>query len=347
VAKSSDRRPPLPFIPTLDPAEFENTWSDVPRLLRALNGAKLGTWYWDIESGRVSWSRGAQALFGIDPQRPIRTQVDYIDLIPEEDRDEVLEVLAQFLQGKPNSRPLRHRILWPDGSLHWLEINGSLQQDADGKQRVMGVIRDISSQQAREQALRSSEEKFAQAFNYSPDAVVITEKSSGRFLEINAGFERQFGWTSAQTLGRTSLEMGIWACLKDRQRMIDAVKSNTLNGLEVSLYHRDGSIRKNQLFGGEISLGGIPCLVLSLRDITLQRQQEQALKDSQERLNLALESADLGTWDWHIPSNMLFGSARASRLHGLADEPFHDEFHKFFDYIPLEDRKALSKDYKN
>ncbi|MDR7024953.1 sensor domain-containing protein [Pseudomonas peli] len=347
MAKSSDRRPPLPFIPALDPAEFESAWNDAPRLLRALNGAKLGTWYWDIESGRVSWSRGAQALFGLDPKQPLEKRIDYIELIPEEDRPDILRLFEQLLAGNPSNRAFRHRIRWPDGSLHWLEISGSLQLDPDGKQRVIGVIRDISNQQAREQALRSSEEKFAQAFNYSPDAVVITEKSSGRFIEINAGFERQFGWTSEQTLGRTSLEMGIWACLKDRQRMMDAVKNNTLNGLEVPLYQRDGSIRRNLLFGGEIILDGIPCLVLSLRDITQQRQQERDLHDSQERLNLALDSADLGTWDWHIPSNMLFGSARASKLHGLEDEPFHDDFRKFFSCVPLEDRHAMRKHFNN
>ncbi|WP_405118497.1 PAS domain S-box protein [Pseudomonas leptonychotis] len=347
MAKPSDRRPPLPFIPALDPAEFESTWNDAPRLLRALNGAKLGTWYWDIESGRVSWSRGAQALFGLDPKQPLQQRIDYIELIPEEDRPEVLRLFERLLAGNPTDRAFRHRIYWPDGSLHWLEISGSLQQDADGKQRVMGVIRDISNQQSREQALRSSEEKFAQAFHYSPDAVVITDKASGRFLEVNAGFERQFGWSSEETLGRTSLEMGIWSCLKDRQRMIDAAKSNSLSGLEVLLYHRDGSIRRNQLFGGEILLEGLPCLVLSLRDITQQRQQEQALLDSQERLNLALDSADLGTWDWHIPSNMLLGSARASKLHGLAEEPFHDDFRKFFSFVPMEDRHAMRKHFNN
>ncbi|MFZ3155447.1 PAS domain S-box protein [Pseudomonas sp.] len=345
MAKSSDRRPPLPFIPVLDPAEFESTWNDAPRLLRALNGAKLGTWYWDIESGRVSWSRGAQALFGLDPKHPLEKRIDYIELIPEEDRPAVLRLFEQLLAGNPSNSAFRHRIRWPDDSLHWLEISGSLQLDADGKQRVIGVIRDITNQQSREQALRSSEEKFAQAFNYSPDAVVITEKSSGRFIEINAGFERQFGWSSTETLGRTSLEMGIWACLKDRQRMMEAVKNNSLNGLEVPLYHRDGSIRINLLFGGEILLEGIPCLVLSLRDITQQRQQEQALHDSQERLNLALESADLGTWDWHIPSNMLFGSARAAMLHGLAETHLHGDFHSFFSFVPRKDRHAMRLAY--
>ena len=71
MARSTDQTPPLPHIPAMDPAEFEQTWQDAPRLLAALNGAHLGTWYWDIRSGQVNWSRGAQALFGLDPNRPV------------------------------------------------------------------------------------------------------------------------------------------------------------------------------------------------------------------------------------------------------------------------------------
>jgi diguanylate cyclase (GGDEF)-like protein/PAS domain S-box-containing protein len=466
MAKSDNRTPPLPFIPALDPAEFEKTWSDAPRLLAALNGANLGAWYWDIESGRVNWSRGAQALFGLDPKRPLTTQVNYIDLIPEEDRSEVIKLFKRVLEGNPSHSAFRHRIRWPDGSLHWLEISGSLQLDDDGKQRIMGVIRDISSQQAREKALRqseqrfsdlfhmspesvvlvrtadslitetnqhftttfgwspqeaigrstleldiwvdpqqrdalrqclgddgeyrtqevqlrtrdgrvldgvissqhielngeayilasfrdttehkradaalrSSEAKFAQAFRHTPDAVVITEKSSGRFIEVNPSFERQFGWNAADALGRTSLELGIWATPDDRQRMLEAMCAGSLDALETRLVSRTGEISDNLLFGGEIEHEGHTCLVLTVRDITAQRAQERALKDSQERLELALESADLGIWDWHIPSNILFGSARAAMLHGLPLEPFSDDFQKFFRNVPREDRAAM------
>jgi PAS domain S-box-containing protein len=422
MANPNDRQPPLPYIPALDPGEFEKAWDDAPRLLAALNGARLGAWYWDVESGRVSWSRGAQALFGLDPKQPLLTQVDYIELIPQEERSEVLQLFQQVLDGSPSTRAFRHRIRWPDASLHWIEISGSLQQDADGKQRVMGVLRDITAQQEREQALHnsqqrftnlfqlspdvvllvrfadsviteanqhfestfgwpaaevigrstlelalwvhseqrdflrlnaptsrdpvvqevrlrtrdgrildgmlssqyidldgeafllttfldtserkraemalsSSEEKFSQAFLHTPDAMVITEKASGRFIEVNPSFVRQFGWNNAEAVGRTSLELGLWAEQNDRQRMLDALQHDRLNQLEVRLHSRDGSVSHNLLFGGEIELDGCPCLVLTVRNITQQRIQEQALKDSQERLTLALDSANLGTWD--------------------------------------------------
>ncbi|MDG1581815.1 bifunctional diguanylate cyclase/phosphodiesterase [Pseudomonas sp. GOM6] len=215
------KQPPFPFIPALDPAEFEKTWQDASHLLAALNGAHLGVWYWDTASGKVSWSRGAQALFGLDPKKPLQRQVDYIELIPEEDREQVRQRFQKVLSGIPNPEPLQHRIRWPDGSLHWLEISGRPRTDQDGRTLVFGVI----------------------------------------------------------------------------------------------------------------------------RDITAQRDQEQALRDSQERLTLALDSANLGTWDWHIPSGMLYGSDRAASLHGLPAASFHGDFTYFFRQVPDEDRQHMRQVY--
>ncbi|VXC37308.1 PAS domain S-box-containing protein/diguanylate cyclase (GGDEF) domain-containing protein [Pseudomonas sp. 8Z] len=471
MARTTDQTPPLPHIPALDPAEIEQTWQDAPRLLAALNGAQLGAWYWDIKSGQISWSRGAQKLFGLDPSRPLTQGLEYLDLIPPEERPGVLATFHAILQGQSISNALRHRIRWPDGSLHWVEIIGSLQRQTDGNLRMFGVIRDISAQQERadtlraseerfsslfrlspdimmlvrydnseiieinqhftqafgwnaseslgrpthelnlwvhleqrdqlrqqapisrdpviqdvqlrsrsgevldgvlssqyielqgerlllctfvdtserrraESALRSSKDKFAKAFMHSPDAVAITEYASGRFVEVNTSFERQFGWSNQETIGRTSLELGIWADPGDRLRMIEALGNGQLDNLEVHLFSRDGSESINLLFGGEIELDDTRCIVLTVRDITQQRQQELALRESQARLKLALESADLGAWDWHIPSSRMFASTRAASLHGLATQPFDGAFDDFFIQVPLEDRRALRRAYR-
>ncbi|WP_330115233.1 PAS domain S-box protein [Pseudomonas sp. JS3066] len=472
MRKASEPNPPFPHIPALDPVAFEQSWQDATSLLAALNGARLGAWSWDIDTGQVSWSRGAQALFGLDPRQPLSEPVDYIQLIPEDDRVEVLRLFQEALAGRQAERAMRHRIRWPDGSLHWLEINGSLQPQGNGKRRMVGVIRDVTQQQQRaqelvnsrqrysslfhlspdvvllvrlsdsriveanqhfedvlgwpvsetigrttldlgiwedlsqrewlhcnargssspvaqevklrtrsgrildgllssqyvelegepylistfldtterkraENALRISEEKFAKAFRSTPEAVVITDRASGLFLEINVGFERQFGWSQEETIGHSSLELGIWEDPAQRHAMLETLqRDGRLDELEVNLRRRDGSHAICLLYGEEIELNGRTCLVLTVRDVTRQRAQEQALKDSQERLNLALESADLGTWDWHITNGTLYGSARASALHGLAKEPFEGEFRDFFVCVPEEDRQSMRRAYQ-
>ncbi|WP_010482994.1 PAS domain S-box protein [Pseudomonas sp. S9] len=471
MAKNHERTVILPHIPALDPAAFEQAWDDTPRLLAALNGAKLGAWLWDIESGQISWSRGAQALYGLDPNQPLNQRVEYLDLVPPEDHQHVLSLFRKIVDGTPDLRPMRHRIIWPDGSLHWIEVNGSLKSDDQNRPHMYGVVRDYTLQKQRsdalinseqrfaslfqlnpdivmlvrltddslievnqhfehslgwsaeeaigcscdtlniwvhdseqqylkraiaevrapivqqvqlrtrsgdildgvlssqylelenqpfmlssftdtsqqkraEEALRISEEKFSKAFQYSPDAVVITNLGTGRFVEVNPSFERRFGWSKAEAVGRTSIELGIWTDLDSRQRMLDAVKRNELNELEVRLHSRDGSISTNLLFGGEIILDGQACLILTVRDISKQRAQDQVLNESQERLNLALDSADLGTWDWHIPSNLIYGSQRTSTLHGLAAVPYHGDFETLLSHVPLEDQRMMLKAYK-
>ena len=144
MGNTNDKRPPLPHVPVLDPAEFEKTWHDSQHLLAALNGAGLGAWFWNIESGEVSWSRGAQKVFGLDPTRPLSAPVDYIGLIPEEERGEVLRMFQAVIDGSPTAEPIRHRIHLPDGSLRWIEITGSLQAGEAGQQRMFGVVRDLS-----------------------------------------------------------------------------------------------------------------------------------------------------------------------------------------------------------
>ncbi|MBP8885675.1 MAG: EAL domain-containing protein, partial [Pseudomonas sp.] len=219
--------------------------------------------------------------------------------------------------------------------------------ELQGERLVLCTFLDTSERKRAENALRASEEKFAKAFMHTPDAVAITDRATGRFIEVNPSFEQQFGWSSAEAVGRTSLELGIWADPSDRQRMLDAAQTGRLNNLEVRLFSRDGSVTSNLLFGGEIELNGTTCLVLTVRNITEQRAQEQALNESRQRLRLALESADLGTWDWHIPSSRLFASARASQLHGLESLPFEGAFLDFFRQVPMEDRHSLRQSYQS
>ncbi len=76
-----DPMPPLPRIYALDPEEAEQSWDSAPQLLAALNAARLGAWCWEIDTGRISWSRGTQALFGFDPRQPLPKDLEYLDLL--------------------------------------------------------------------------------------------------------------------------------------------------------------------------------------------------------------------------------------------------------------------------
>ncbi len=348
MPKSANRFPRLPRIPAADPQESEQAWQNAPQLLAALNGARLGAWLWDIETGRVSWSRGTQALFGFDPQRPLPNDIDYLDLLPEEDRARTRQVFQAVVNGEPIEQAMRHRIRWQDGSVHWLEINGSLTHDAHGRRQMIGVIREITRQRERENALINSEKRFATLFHLSPNAILLTRRHDGLIIEVNQHFEDMFGWPGAQVVGKTSVELGLWVNPEQRHQVLEATRAGS--GpliMEVQFRATSGKVHDGILCTQGIELEGITYLISTFIDTTERKRAEQALKDSQERLDLALDSAQLGTWDWHIPSGMLYGSARAAQLHGLDPVPFHESFDSFFEGVPEDERSAMRNAYRS
>ncbi|WP_053150724.1 bifunctional diguanylate cyclase/phosphodiesterase [Pseudomonas sp. P97.38] len=348
MPKPVDPLPPLPRIQALDPKRSEQSWDSAPQLLAALNGARLGAWSWDIETGQISWSRGTQALFGFDPRQPLPADMDYLDLLLPEDRARAIRAFRAAVAGAPLEQAMHHRIVWPDGSLHWLEINGSVQPDKHGRPRMIGVIREITHQRQREQALRSSEKRFATLFHLCPNMVLLTRQEDGLISEVNQYFESLFGWPVHAVIGRTTLELGLWVDPSQRHKLVQATKAKgELVSMEVEFRASNGQIHNGILSAQKVELEGQPYLLSTFLDTTERKLAEQALKDSQERLDLALDSAQLGTWDWHIPSGMLYGSARAAQLHGLEPKAFHESFDAFFEGVPDEERNNMRNAYRS
>lgn len=296
MPKSADRTrsrtPPMPRIQALDPRTSEQSWESAPQLLAALNGARLGAWYWDIERGLISWSRGTQALFGFDPKKPLPADLEYLDLLPVEDRAKTLRAFNAVVAGAPLEQAMHHRIRWPDGSLHWLEINGSLIPDKQGRPRMIGVIREITHQRQREQALSSSEKRFATLFHLCPNMVLLTRQEDGLISEANQYFESLFGWPVHSVIGRTTLELGLWVNPEQRAKLVKATKAKgELVSMEVQFRASNGQVHDGILSAQKVELEGQPYLLSTFLDTSERKLAEQALKDSQERLDLEIGRA--------------------------------------------------------
>src|SRR5471032_1957532 len=343
-----DSVPPLPRIYALDPQEAEQSWDSAPQLLAALNAARLGAWCWEIDTGRISWSRGTQALFGYDPRQPLPKDLDYLDLLAPSDRARVVRAFHAVLAGEPFEQAMHHHIQWPDGSHHWLEINGSLAPDKTGRRRMIGVIRETTRQREREHALIHSEKRFATLFHLCPNMVLLTRQADGLISEANQYFESLFGWPLADAIGRNTLDLGLWVNPEQRALLVKATqRTGKPISMEVQFRASNGQVHDGTLSAQKVELEGEAYLISTFVDTTERKNAEQALKDSQERLDLALDSAQLGTWDWHIPSGMLYGSARAAQLHGLEAKPFHEAFDEFFEGVPGEERDSMRNAYRS
>jgi PAS domain S-box-containing protein len=118
------------------------------RLRMALTSTELGIWDWDVASDRLYWSEGVEMLFGLAPESFPGTYSAYIGLIYPLDRGSTLTRLELGLRDQ-TSVHVRHRVVWPDRSIHWLVWSGRIYRNADGvATRVLGIVHDTTGRAA-------------------------------------------------------------------------------------------------------------------------------------------------------------------------------------------------------
>jgi len=127
--------------------------------------------------------------------------------------------------------------------------------------------------------LRQSELKFATAFASSPVAASIATLSEGLIIEVNANFERDFGWTMAELKGRTALGLGLWPDGQRRQQFAEILNRHgrTVN-YETIWHHRNGERRNVSIAGEIIELDGVPCILAYTTDITARKAAEEQIQ---------------------------------------------------------------------
>lgn len=123
------------------------------RLRLALDAGRMGSWQWNIVTGQVVWSATLEKIHGLVEGSFGGTFEAYQRDIHPEDRERVLaSIRNSVLLGQDHH--LEYRIVWPDGSLHWLESRGRLFRDEAGEPiRMIGICSDISERKRIEQTL--------------------------------------------------------------------------------------------------------------------------------------------------------------------------------------------------
>ena len=129
---------------------------DAQRLRLALSASRMGTWRWDLRTGAVDWDEQLEALFGLAPGSFDGSMAMYRSLFHPDDRDRAVETVGE---GMRRDMPWRfdHRVVWPDGSVHWLEGRGDPVHDASGAVvGATGVSVDIDERRMLLEAEQSS-----------------------------------------------------------------------------------------------------------------------------------------------------------------------------------------------
>lgn len=154
------------------------------------------------------------------------------------------------------------------------------------------TMRDITARRRAEEALHRSEQKYATVFNTVPDAIAVTRRSDAIHLELNAAWEKLSGHSRARGLGRSAIELGVWADPAERAALLSRLdRDGIVVNLATRFVHADGRLIDVLVSAVQYDVSGEPCIVWSWTDISELHQAERALAQSERRYRSLFQAA--------------------------------------------------------
>lgn len=239
--------------------------------------ARVGSWVYDIALDSMRLSDETCRIFGL----PAGTQGSYQTYLARthhDDRDSLQQAWHAALRGRTEFDH-EHRILvGPD--VRWVRQKAAMELADDGTvKRAVGITQDITERKLSEIGLRQSEKKFSTAFTSCPLAASIATLQEGRFIEANDNYARDFGWTRAELIGKTTLDIGIWPEPMLRQKWVEAIQANGhLVDYETTWMHRNGEQRKVSISGEIVDIEGVSCILAYVTDITERKAADEQIQ---------------------------------------------------------------------
>ena len=133
---------------------------------------------------------------------------------------------------------------------------------AELEQRLGDLEQTEHALQQAERSRTLSEDKFTKVFRSSPIAFSITTVAEGRFIDVNEAFERRYGFSSKEVLGRTAFDIGIWDNPGDRAQMLTEVAEQGRVRNRITRFRtRSGELLDTIYSADIIELVGQPCLL--------------------------------------------------------------------------------------
>ena len=184
--------------------------------------------------------------------------------------------------------------------------------------------------------------RYSDLFTKAPEAGLLIRMDGACVVEANEAFGQMFGYANEDLVGKSILDLNIWAVAQDRDRLTSGLQeTGTIHNLEARFLHTDGHSIDVLISGCVVDMQGEKMVVSTIRDISLRKKAENDLMTSRQRLRDLQRLAGLATWTFDARTEKLTWSDEAFRLTGRDPDlgvPSPDEF---FSMIHEDDRDIL------
>ena len=256
-----------------------------------------------------------------------------------DDRETIEDILRRLTAGEVlHDYPAKLRC--KDGSIKQVLIDSSVYFDAGEFIHTRCFTRDVTSQRSAEEITA----RLAAIVASSSDAIV-SKTLNGTVTSWNAAAERIFGYRAEEIVGQPIFTL-VPVELHDSEREVleHIARGERVESLETVRITKDGrrihiALSVSPIHDGTGHVVGASSIK---RDVTERKQAAEALSQSQERLQLAVKAARLGTWQWHVASNTLSWDEGLHQLYAVESGLQVTRYEQFIERVHQEDRAFVA-----
>ena len=311
-------------------------------LLRTFAEAVPGVVYAKDRQGRLLiGNRGTTELIGKAPEDYLgRTDAELLD---DQDQAAAVRTTDERIMSSGEPEQLEEEISFPDGrKAIWLSTKAPLR-DADGQViGLVGASLDITDRREAEARHRDIEERYRLAARATNDAIWDWRMADGHVIWNEALTER-FGHRVCETSAawwidqihpddRERVDASIHAAIdRGAEAWTEEYRFRRSDGSYASVLDRGAVLRATD--------GTAVRMIGAMLDLSERKAAEAAMRESEQRLRLAAEAADIGFWDVDLKHDLLIWPTRTRAMFGISsDAPV--SLGDFFACLHPEDRDA-------
>lgn len=257
----------------------------------AMQAAGVGMWEWDIVQDVHYWNKECRAILGVAPEIEAST-ANLMALVHPDDRAILQKDMFDDFH-KRLRRNIEYRIIWPDGSVHWIMAKGRFLLDEQGQVlRLIGVMIDITPQKEAEEIRLKSEKRVREILEGVGEAFVHLDRD-WCFTYVNSRAERNLKvgahLSLDQVLGHTLWEVypeSIGTPMDAGVRRVMEMRKPE----EFEVYY-PGLRRWYNFYAYPVAGGGITIFITDITERKiLERQRDRFLKREQKARKEAEEA---------------------------------------------------------
>ncbi len=318
--------------------------SELKRHLRRVEAlAEIGSWKFDLDTRKVYTSEKTREIYGLEGAE---WSIEQVQKVPLPEYRQMLDDALRDLVKNNTPYDVEFEIKRPaDGAIR--HIHSVAEYDAEHN-LIIGTLQDRTEHWHARNEIERHIEQLQESESYQRAIIQTTSDgfwmldNKGTILDVNEAYCKMSGYTRDELTGRNISDVDRDESAEDTAEHIKKIITEGTDTFEAWHCRKDGTWWPLEVSSTHFDNGGGRFVCFG-RDLTQRKIRENTLRESQQRLQMAVEGANIGLWDWHVEAEHVSFSETWAEMFGYKKDELESRVDYFLEHVHPDDRSLVKQ----